>query len=53
VAAAPVPLRRSSAGTLVSAMREALSRRERAVEVGRLMRREHGVQRALDVLESL
>jgi sterol 3beta-glucosyltransferase len=53
VAAAPVPLRRSSASTLVPAMREALSRRERAVEVGRLMRREHGVQRALDVLESL
>jgi sterol 3beta-glucosyltransferase len=53
VAAAPVPLRRLSARTLVPAMHDALSRRERAVEVGRLVRREHGVQRALDVLESL
>jgi sterol 3beta-glucosyltransferase len=53
LAAAPIPLRRLSASTLVPAMREALSRRERAAEVGRLMRREHGVQRALDVLESL
>jgi sterol 3beta-glucosyltransferase len=53
VAAAPVPLRRLSAGTLAPAMRDALSRRGRAAEVGRLMRREHGLQRALDVLESL
>jgi len=34
-------------------MGDALTRRGRAAEVGRLMRREHGVQRALDVLESL
>lgn len=53
VAAAPIPLRRLSARTLLPAMSDALSRAERAAEVGRLMRREHGVQRALDVLESL
>lgn len=53
VAAAPVPLRRASAGALASAMGDALSRRERASEVGRLVRREHGVRRAVDVLESL
>ncbi|WIB25149.1 glycosyltransferase [Curtobacterium sp. MCSS17_015] len=53
VAAAPIPLRRLSARALVPAMQEALSRRERAAEVGGLMRREHGVHRALDVLESL
>lgn len=53
VAAAPIPLRRLSVGTLVAAMADALSHRERAAEVGRLMRREQGVQRALDVLESL
>ncbi|WP_228508176.1 glycosyltransferase [Curtobacterium sp. VKM Ac-2865] len=53
VAAAPIPLRRLSAGTLVPAMTDALSRRERAAEVGRAMRREHGVHRALDVIESL
>jgi UDP:flavonoid glycosyltransferase YjiC (YdhE family) len=53
VAAAPIPLRRLSAGTLVPAMTDALSRRERAAEVGRVMRREHGVHRALDVIESL
>ncbi|MCJ1684813.1 glycosyltransferase [Rathayibacter sp. VKM Ac-2928] len=53
LAAAPVPLRRLSAGTLVPAMTDALSRRERAAEVGRLLRSEHGVQRALDVLEAL
>jgi UDP:flavonoid glycosyltransferase YjiC (YdhE family) len=53
IAAAPVPLRRLSADTLVPAMRDALSRRGRAAEVGRIMRREHGVQQALDVLESL
>jgi sterol 3beta-glucosyltransferase len=53
LAAAPIPLRRLSASTLVAAMGDALSRRERAAQVGRLMRREHGVRRALDVLESL
>ncbi|PZF57735.1 glycosyltransferase [Curtobacterium sp. MCSS17_008] len=53
VAAAPVPLRRASAGALTQAMGDALSRRARAAEVGHLVRREHGVQRALDVLESL
>ena len=53
VAAAPVSLRRMSAGTLAPAMGDALSRRERAAEVGRLLRQEHGVQRAVDVLESL
>jgi sterol 3beta-glucosyltransferase len=53
LAAAPVPLRRLSADTLVPAMRDALTRRERAAEVGRRMREEHGVQRALEVLESL
>lgn len=53
VAAAPIPLRRFSSGTLVPAMSDALSRAQRAAEVGRLMRREDGVQRALDVLESL
>jgi sterol 3beta-glucosyltransferase len=53
VAAAPIPLRRLSAGTLVPAMTDALSRRDRAAEVGRVMRREHGVHRALDVLESI
>jgi len=53
VAAAPVPLRRASADTLATAMGDALSRRARAAEVGQLMRREHGVRRALDVLESL
>lgn len=53
LAAAPIPLRRLSAGTLAHAMSDALSRRERAAEVGRLMRGEHGVQRALDVLEAL
>lgn len=53
VAAAPIPLRRLSAGTLVPAMTDALSHRERAAEVGRVMRREHGVHRALDVIESL
>jgi hypothetical protein len=34
-------------------MSDALSRRERVAEVGRLLRSEHGVQRALDVLEAL
>ncbi|WIB17009.1 glycosyltransferase [Curtobacterium sp. MCPF17_050] len=53
MAAAPIPLRRLSASTLVPAMRDASSRRVRATDVGRIMRREHGVQRALDVLESL
>ncbi|TCL83588.1 MULTISPECIES: glycosyltransferase [unclassified Rathayibacter] len=53
LAAAPVPLRRLSAGTLVPAMTDALSRRERAAEVGRLLRSEHGVQRAVEVLEAL
>jgi sterol 3beta-glucosyltransferase len=53
VAAAPVPLRRLSTGTLVPAMRDALTRRERAAEVGRRMRGEHGVRQALAVLESL
>lgn len=53
VAAAPVALRRASPDTLATAMRDALSRRVRAVEVGRRMRREHGVRRAVDVLESL
>ena len=53
VAAAAVPLRRLTAGALAPAMGDALTRRGRAAEVGRLMRREHGVQRALDVLESL
>ncbi|MBM7389602.1 sterol 3beta-glucosyltransferase [Clavibacter michiganensis] len=53
VAAAPIPRRRLSVDTLVPAIGEALSRRERAVEMGGLMRRERGVQRAVDVLESL
>jgi UDP:flavonoid glycosyltransferase YjiC (YdhE family) len=53
MAAAPIPLRRLSVNTLVPAMRDAVSRQERAAEVGRIMRREHGVQRAVDVLESL
>ncbi|MCP1504205.1 sterol 3beta-glucosyltransferase [Curtobacterium herbarum] len=53
VAAAPVPLRRLSVDALVTAMADARSRQERAAEVGGLMRQEHGVQRALDVLESL
>ncbi|KDP91430.1 hypothetical protein W824_08550 [Clavibacter cf. michiganensis LMG 26808] len=53
VAAAPIPLRRLSVDALVTAMGDALSRRERAAEVGALMRREQGVRRALDVLESL
>lgn len=53
LAAAPVPLRRLSAATLVPAMSDALSRRERAAEVGRLLRTEHGVQRAVEVLEAL
>ncbi|MFT2707433.1 glycosyltransferase [Clavibacter zhangzhiyongii] len=53
VAAAPIPLRRLSVDALVPAMGDALSRRERAAEVGALMRREQGVQRAVDVLESL
>ncbi|NQX17964.1 glycosyltransferase [Rathayibacter sp. VKM Ac-2857] len=53
LAAAPVPLRRLSAGTLLPAMSDALSRWERAAEVGRLLRREHGVQRAVEVLEAL
>jgi sterol 3beta-glucosyltransferase len=53
VAAAPIRLRRLSTGTLVPAMRDALSRRERAAEVGRSIRQERGVHRALEVLESL
>ncbi|MBF4597881.1 glycosyltransferase family 1 protein [Curtobacterium sp. VKM Ac-2889] len=53
VAAAPVPLRRLSVGTLEPAMRDALTRRDRAADVGRRMRAEHGVERALDVLEAL
>jgi len=53
VAAAAVPLRRVSAATLAPAMSDALSRRERAAEVGLLVQQEHGVQSALDVLESL
>ncbi len=53
MAAAPIPLRNLSVDALVPAMGDALSRRERAAEVGRLMRREPGVQGALDVLESL
>lgn len=53
VAAAPVRLRRLSAGSLAAAMSDALARRERAADVGRVMRREQGVQRAVDVLEGL
>jgi UDP:flavonoid glycosyltransferase YjiC (YdhE family) len=53
LAAAPVPLRRLSAATLVPAMSDALSRGVRAAEVGRLLRTEHGVQRAVEVLEAL
>jgi sterol 3beta-glucosyltransferase len=53
VAAAPIPLRGLSVDALVPAMGDALAHRERAAEVGRLMRREHGVRRAVDVLESL
>lgn len=53
VAAAPVPLRRLSLDALVPAMADARSRQERATEVGGLMRQEHGVRRAIDVLESL
>ncbi|WP_414172842.1 glycosyltransferase [Clavibacter tessellarius] len=53
VAAALIPLRRLSVDALVPAMGEALSRRERAAEVGGLMRRDRGVHQALDVLESL
>ncbi|WP_435093773.1 glycosyltransferase [Clavibacter michiganensis] len=53
VAAAPIPLRRLSVDALVPAMGDALSRRARAAEVGALMRREQGVRRAVDVLESL
>jgi len=53
VAAAPVPLRRLSVDALVPAMADARSRQERATEVGGFMRQEHGVRRALDVLESL
>ena len=53
VAAAPIPLRRLSVDTLVPAIGDALSRRERAAEVGAIMRRERGVRRAVDVLESL
>ncbi|MDQ0744768.1 sterol 3beta-glucosyltransferase [Clavibacter sp. B3I6] len=53
VAAAPIPRRRLTVDALVPAMGDALSRRDRAAEVGRLMRREHGVRQAVDVLESL
>ncbi|XWX57232.1 glycosyltransferase [Clavibacter nebraskensis] len=53
VAAAPIPLRRLSADALVQAIGDALSRRERATEVGGLMRRDRGVRQAVDVLESL
>jgi sterol 3beta-glucosyltransferase len=53
VAAAPIPRRRLSVDALAPAMADALARRERAAEVGRLMRREPGVRRAVDVLESL
>lgn len=53
IAAAPVPLRHLTVDTLVPAVRDALDRRERAAEVGGRMRREHGVQRALEVLEAL
>ncbi|OUE32004.1 hypothetical protein BFL35_01995 [Clavibacter michiganensis] len=53
VAAAPIPLRRLSADALVPAMGDALSRGERAAEVGGLMRQERGVRQAVDVLESL
>ncbi|RIJ58902.1 glycosyltransferase, partial [Clavibacter lycopersici] len=53
VAAAPIPLRRLSVDALVRAMGDAISRGERAAEVGRIMREERGVQRAVDVLESL
>jgi sterol 3beta-glucosyltransferase len=53
VAAAPIPLRRLSVDALVPAVGDALSRRERASEVGGLMRRDRGVRQAVDVLESL
>jgi sterol 3beta-glucosyltransferase len=53
VAAAPIPLRRLSVDALALAMGDARSRRDRAAEMGRTMRRERGVGRALDVLESL
>ncbi|WP_228511719.1 glycosyltransferase [Clavibacter sp. VKM Ac-2872] len=53
VAAAPIPSRRMSAAALAPAMADALSRSGRAAEVGALMRRERGVRRAVDVLESL
>jgi len=53
LAAAPIPLRRLSVDALLPAMGDALSRRARAAEVGGIMRRERGVQQAVDVLESL
>jgi UDP:flavonoid glycosyltransferase YjiC (YdhE family) len=53
VAAAPIPVRRLTAAVLVPAIADALTRRERAAAVGRAMRREDGVQAALDVLTSL
>ncbi|GEA86862.1 glycosyl transferase family 1 [Cellulomonas cellasea] len=53
VAAAPIPVRRLTAAVLAPAIADALTRRERAAAVGRAMRREDGVQAALDVLTAL
>ncbi|WP_240674971.1 nucleotide disphospho-sugar-binding domain-containing protein [Cellulomonas endophytica] len=53
LAARPVPVRRLTAATLVSALGDLSGRRERAAEVGRAMRQEDGLGAALAVLTAL
>ncbi|MCM3688696.1 glycosyltransferase [Kocuria rosea] len=50
LAAAPIPQKALTTTALTAAVADALARRPRAEGVGRAIRQEHGLQRALDVL---
>jgi UDP:flavonoid glycosyltransferase YjiC (YdhE family) len=53
VAAGPIPARRATAAALSAAVADAMGRSARAVEVGLAMRAEGGVQRAVEVIETV
>ena len=53
IAATPIPVRRLTTAAVIPAIADALTRRDRASEVGRAMRQEDGLTAALDVLTSL
>ena len=50
LAAAPIPQKALTTAALTAAVADALARRPRAEGVGRAIRQEHGLQRALGVL---